>query len=78
MLVTLNSIAGLLYLVLMRMGLRVPEDISPVSFGGSFRGGVIAQRLTAVVVDAAYAPRRATAILDDIRAGIRPMRDAYS
>jgi DNA-binding LacI/PurR family transcriptional regulator len=62
----------------MQMGVRVPDDISLVSFGGSHRGGVIAGRLTAVVVDETYAGQRAAALFDDIVAGRRPIRDAHT
>jgi DNA-binding LacI/PurR family transcriptional regulator len=75
---TFDSIAELLYVSLMQMGVRVPDDVSLVSFGGSHRGGVIASRLTAVVVDEAHAGERAAALFADIAGGRRSMRDPHT
>jgi DNA-binding LacI/PurR family transcriptional regulator len=75
---TFDTIAELLYVNLMQMGVRVPDDIALVSFGGSHRGGVIAGRLTAVVVDESYAGQRAAALFGEMRGGQRPMRDPHS
>jgi DNA-binding LacI/PurR family transcriptional regulator len=75
---TFDSIAELIYVSLMQMGVRVPDDISLVSFGGSQRGGVIASRLAAVVVDEAYAGERAAALFTEIAGGRRPFRDPHT
>ncbi len=74
---TFDPIAELLYVTLMQMGVRVPEDISLMSFGSSHRGGIVAGRLSAVVVEEAYAGQRAAALFDDIHAGRRPVRDPH-
>jgi LacI family transcriptional regulator len=76
--VTSETVAELVYVSLMQMGLRVPEDISLMTFGGSYRGGAIAGRMSAVVVDETYAGQRAAALFGDIHAGQRPIRDSHS
>jgi DNA-binding LacI/PurR family transcriptional regulator len=75
---TFDSIAELLYVTFMKMGVRVPEDISLMSFGGTLRDGAISSRLSAVVVDESYAGQRAAAVFGDIHGGRRPMRDSHA
>ena len=43
-----DSSAESLYLQLGRLGLRVPEDISLVGFGGTWREGAVIRQLTSV------------------------------
>ncbi len=70
-----DSLAELIYLQLGRLGLRVPEDVSLIGFGGKWREGAFARRLTSVAVDEAQIGRHAADLLHDIRAGNRPMDD---
>jgi len=68
--------AELLYLLLTQLGLRVPEDISLVGFGGAQRDGALANRLTSVTVDEATLGRRAAELLEEIASGRRSMEDS--
>jgi len=45
-----DSLAELLYVVLTRKGIRVPEDLSLVGFGGSHREGALRQRLSSITI----------------------------
>ena len=56
-----------------RLGLRVPEDISLVGFGGTWRDGAIARELTSVAVDETEVGRRAAGLLHQMRNGDRPL-----
>lgn len=69
--VTFDSIAELVYLSLMQMGVRVPEDISLVSFGGAYRHGVLAKLLCAITVDETRAGALAVKLFNEIRSGER-------
>lgn len=72
---TFDSLAEVIYLRLQRMGLRVPEDVSLVGFGGKWREGAITQHLTSVVVDEVATGRQAVALLHAMRSGERPIDD---
>jgi len=48
---TFDPLAELFYLVLSKKGLRVPEEVSLVGFGGLQRTGALAQRLTSIAID---------------------------
>ncbi len=67
--------AEMIYLHLQRLGLRVPEDISLVGFGGALREGPLTRRLTSVVVDEVAAGQKAVALLHEMRRGERPIDD---
>ena len=70
-----DSVAETLYLLLGRLGLRVPEDVSLVGFGGRDRRGAILQRLASVVIDGAETGRRAGELLvRDVRRHPRDRR----
>jgi len=69
--VSFDTSAESLYLQLGRLGLRVPEDISLVSFGGSWREGAVVRQLTSVTVDEAELGRQAAKLLNEIRDGSR-------
>lgn len=71
--VSFDSSAESLYLQLGQLGLRVPEDISLVSFGGTWRDGAIARKLTSVTVDEADLGRQAARLLREIHEGSRPL-----
>ena len=70
-----DSLAEVIYLLLPRLGLRSPEDVSLVGFGGARREGALARRLTSVVVDEIGTGRRAVELLHQMRCGDRPIDD---
>lgn len=72
---TFDSLAEVIYLRLQRLGLRVPEDVSLLGFGGKWREGAITQHLTSVVVDEIATGRQAVALLHAMRSGLRPIDD---
>jgi GntR family transcriptional regulator, arabinose operon transcriptional repressor len=72
-LVSFDPTAESLYLQLMRLGYRVPEDVSLVSFGGKWREGGLARELTAVTVDEAELGGRAARLVHEMRQGTRPI-----
>ena len=70
-----DNLAELLFLQLGRLGLRVPEDISLMGFGGTERRGAIQRQLTSVAVDEAQVGCRAVELLGEMRSGKRPITD---
>lgn len=72
---TFDSLAEMVYLLLPRLGLRVPEDVSLLGIGGTWREGAITRRLTSVVVDEIATGRQAVALLHEMRRGERPIDD---
>jgi GntR family transcriptional regulator of arabinose operon len=70
-----DTLAELIYLPLRRLGMRIPDDISLVGFGGALRNGAIISRLSSVVVDQSETARRAVALLDEMRSGVRSITD---
>ncbi len=72
---TFDSLAELIYLLLMRLGVRVPEEVSLVSFGGVIRRGAIQRLLTAVTVDEVQIGREAAELLHRMRRGELPVEN---
>ncbi len=70
---TFDSLAEWIYLILMRLGVRVPQDVSLVSFGGIVRQGTIQRLLTAVTVDETQIGREAAELLQRMRRGELPL-----
>jgi GntR family transcriptional regulator, arabinose operon transcriptional repressor len=70
-----DPLAEMIYFLMPRLGLRVPEDISLVGFGGMWRDGVLTRRLTSVVVDEVATGRQAVSLLHEMRSGKRPIDD---
>jgi GntR family transcriptional regulator, arabinose operon transcriptional repressor len=64
---TFDPLAEMLFLLLGRLGLRVPEDMSVMSVSTSRRDGPIRQRLGAVLVPGEEIGRRAAELLDEMR-----------
>jgi GntR family transcriptional regulator of arabinose operon len=62
-----DSAAEMIYLLLLRLGLRVPEDISLIGFGGMTRGSAILRCITSVTVDETQIGRQAVELLDRMR-----------
>lgn len=71
--VSFDSLAELVYLILGQRGLRVPEDISIVSFGGSRRASALASRLTAITLDEFRLGREAVDLLNRMSLGELPI-----
>lgn len=63
--------AELLYVLLGRMGIEIPDQLSLISFGGVYRENAIMRRLAAVVVNEEQLGHRATELLEEIRRGDR-------
>ena len=72
---TFDPLAKMIYFLMPRLGLRVPEDVSLVAFGDTCRTGAFVQRLTSVVVDEIAAGRQAALWLHEMRSGDRPIED---
>jgi GntR family transcriptional regulator, arabinose operon transcriptional repressor len=72
---TFDSQAEMIYLLLPRLGLRVPEDVSLVGFGGALREGALTRRLTSVVVDEVATGKKAVSLLHEMRRGERDIED---
>ncbi|UUO04929.1 LacI family transcriptional regulator [Blastopirellula sp. J2-11] len=68
-----DSLAELAFVLLSRLGLRVPEDVSLVGFGGSRRQGALTSRLTSITVDEAKMGHEAIELLEQMRAGALPL-----
>jgi GntR family transcriptional regulator, arabinose operon transcriptional repressor len=70
-----DSEAELVYLLLQRFGVRVPEDMSVVGFGGTWREGALARLLTSVAVDEEELGRKAVKLLEEMRWRRKPLDD---
>jgi GntR family transcriptional regulator, arabinose operon transcriptional repressor len=70
-----DSVSEMIYLLLPRLGLRVPEDVSLVGEGGAYRQGAIIRRLTSVVIDEVATGRKAVELLHEMRCGERAIDD---
>ncbi len=70
-----DTLAEMIYLLLPRLGLRVPEDVSLIGFGGAWREGALTRRLTSVVVDEIATGEKAVSLLHEMRCGERPIDD---
>jgi GntR family transcriptional regulator, arabinose operon transcriptional repressor len=66
---TFDDVTELMFLQLMRRGVKVPHDVSLVSFGGATRIGAMQQQLTAVTVDETKLGELAAGLLNDMRSG---------
>jgi GntR family transcriptional regulator, arabinose operon transcriptional repressor len=63
------------YLLLPRLGLRVPQDVSLLGVGGTWRERGLTRRLTSVVMDEVVAGRETVSLLNEMRQGNRPIDD---
>jgi DNA-binding LacI/PurR family transcriptional regulator len=68
-----TSFAELLYMLLTDLGLRVPSDMSLMSFGGVWREGAVARRLTTVTVDESATAHHAVQLLHEMCESKRPI-----
>ena len=63
--------AEMVYLLATHMGYKVPQQLSLVGFGGTWRSGAVRERLASVVVNEQELGMRAAKILHEIRTGRR-------
>jgi GntR family transcriptional regulator, arabinose operon transcriptional repressor len=70
-----TEVAEYVYLLAVRMGLRIPDDLSIVCDGGSHSSGAIARRLTRITLDERAAAQRAVQLLVEMRQGRRSLND---
>ena len=70
-----DTVAEVVYLLLPKLGLHVPEDVSLIGMGGALRQGAIPRRLTSVVVDEVTTGQKAVSLLHEMRRGERPIDD---
>lgn len=73
---TFDSLAELIYLLLGKMGLRVPEDVSLIGFGGTVRHGAIQSRLSSITVDEVAIGQKAAELLTLMKQGTLPIDSA--
>jgi GntR family transcriptional regulator, arabinose operon transcriptional repressor len=64
------------YFMLTKAGIRVPEEMSLVSFGGANRPNSLAKRLAAVTVDETTTAKLTAQLLDEMRRDVRPITDS--
>ena len=65
----------MIYLLLQRLELRVPEDVSLLGVGDTHRQGAIAQRLSAITYSNNEIGEHAFRLLWEMRSGKRPLDD---
>jgi DNA-binding LacI/PurR family transcriptional regulator len=70
-----DSETELAYLLLNQMNIKVPEDVSLVSFGGTWREGALTRRLAAVTVDEEELGRHAARLLHEMRRREKQLND---
>ncbi|MDB5386357.1 MAG: araR [Planctomycetaceae bacterium] len=68
-----DSLAELIYLLLERFGLRVPDDISIVGLGGRSRSTPMMRRMSSATVDEVQIGRQAAELLERMRRGELPI-----
>lgn len=73
---TFDSLAELTYLLLGKMGLRVPDDVSLIGFGGTVRHGAIQSRLSSITVDEVAIGQKAAELLTLMKEGTLPIDSA--
>lgn len=73
---TFDSLAELIYLLLGKLGKRVPEDVSLLGFGGTVRHGAIQSRLSSITVDEVTIGRKAAELLTQMKQGELPIDSA--
>lgn len=71
-----DSEAESVYLILNQLGIKVPDEVSLISFGGTWRESALTRRLTAVTVDEEELGRHAAQWLDQMRRREKPLDDA--
>lgn len=74
--VSFDRLAVMVYLEAVRQGVRVPADLSIVSFGGNRLAGSYAPHLACVVVDEYHTGQKAYALLGEMHRGDRPIENS--
>lgn len=67
------SVSERVYFAAMRLGLRIPEDLSIVTFGCNSQNGILSGRLAAVAIDEQDLGSQAVLLLEEMRTGLRPL-----
>ena len=73
--VSFDSLAELIFVLLARRGIRVPEDVSLLGFGGARRQGALTRQLTSITIDEERLGQDAVEILDEMRRGELPIEN---
>lgn len=73
--VSFDSLAELIFVLLARRGIRVPEDVSLLGFGGARRQGALTRQLTSITIDEERLGQDAVEILDEMRRGELPLEN---
>lgn len=73
-----DSLAESMYMLLVQRGLRVPQDVSLVGFGGTRRGGGLSAHLSSVTIDEVGMGRQAIELLAHMRRGALPIETVES
>ncbi|MFI4876198.1 MAG: GntR family transcriptional regulator [Blastopirellula sp. JB062] len=68
-----DSLAETIYMLLAQRGIRVPQDVSLVGFGGTYRGGGIANHLSSVTIDEIGMGEQAIELLTKMHNGQMPI-----
>lgn len=71
-----DTIAEHIYLATQRLGIRVPDELSLLCFGGGHREGAILRRLAAITIDEIGAGEKAVELLQEMRTGKRQIRNS--
>jgi GntR family transcriptional regulator, arabinose operon transcriptional repressor len=67
--VSFDSLAEMIFVLLAKRGLRVPDDVSLLGFGGARRQGALARQLTSITIDEEQLGRDAVELLANMRRG---------
>ena len=73
--VSFDSLAELIFVLLSKRGLRVPEDVSLLGFGGARRHGALTRQLTSITIDEDRLGQDAVELLDQMRRGELPIEN---
>jgi GntR family transcriptional regulator of arabinose operon len=65
--VSFDSLAEMIFVLLAKRGIRVPDDVSLLGFGGARRQGALSQQLTSITIDEEQLGRDAVELLDQMR-----------
>lgn len=71
-----DPLAEIIYMALAQLGVRMPEDVSLISFGGTWRENPITQTLTSVAIDETQVGNKAATLLGELRSGKRALDNA--
>lgn len=71
-----DSLAESLYMLLAQRGLRVPQDVSLVGFGGTHRTGGLSAHLSSVTLDEVGMANNAVELLSNMKSGLMPIDSA--